>query len=478
MTGLLVSTVPVRAQQPSEFQAEATALAGSILVGGKSMQYLRELTDQFGGRLTGTPSYNRAAQWAAEQFRNMGVSDVKLESFTLQNGWDRGWAKARIVSPLERPIHLESLGWAPSTRHGGVHAQIVRTSDIEPEKIRAQSADIKGRVVMLDLSVLFAHGLGSFGKFLDALKIYGEVGAAAILVGDQERNNVLNAFGFTWGGALSPLPMAQVGMEDAKLLERLAERGPVTVEFSFENKTSGLIQVNNVLAEIKGREKPDDWVIVGAHLDSWDYGTGAQDNGSGCAMVLEAARAISALVKSGKAPRRSIRFALWGGEEEGLLGSGAYVKAHAQELNRCVAVLNTDNGAGHPSGWKVEGRKDIADALRPISKALLVDLSGGEVSDRTSFDTDHGYFMLEGIPSLDLLVDTKPYGEVHHKTSDTIDKVDQHNLSLGSAIVAVTTWVVAERSEVLGPHIDHAAVGEILKKNNLDEFLKSLGAWK
>src|SRR5262249_7701429 len=154
----------------------------------------------------------------------------------------------------------------------------------------------------------------SFATFIAALDTFKGCGVAAIVVADREKNNVLNAFGFTWGGVLSPLPMAQIGMEDSKLIERLSQKGPVTIEFSYENKVSGPIQVNNVVAKIRGREFPDEWIIIGAHLDSWDFGTGAQDNGTGTAMVLEAARAISALVQSGKAPRRSIRFGLWGGE--------------------------------------------------------------------------------------------------------------------------------------------------------------------
>src|SRR5262249_10350651 len=194
-----------------------------------------------------------------------------------------------------------------------------------------------------------------------------------------------------------------------------------------ENQTSGPMQVNNVVAEIPGREKPDEWIIIGAHLDSWDYGTGAQDNGSGCAMVLEAARAIAAF----GAPRRSIRFALWGGEEQGILGSAAYVKSHKAELGKCVAALNTDNGAGHPKGWKVEGRNDLAEAMKSISSDLLEDLGAGGRSQETTFDTDHAHFMLKGIPVLDLWVDMSHYGEVHHKSSDTIDKVDAHNLAAG-----------------------------------------------
>jgi len=254
----------------------------------------------------------------------------------------------------------------------------------------------------------------------------------------------------------------------------LSAKGPVTIEFAYENRVSGPTEVHNVIAEIPGREKPDEWIIIGAHLDSWDYGTGAQDNGTGSVMVMEAARAMAAL---GQAPRRSIRFALWGGEEQGLLGSAAYVRAHSSELSKCIAVVNTDNGAGHPKGWKVEGRDDLHTAMKDISQTLLAGLGGGGLSKEATFDTDHGHFMLEGIPALDLWVEMEGYGKVHHKPSDTIDKVDAHNLAVDTAIVAVTAYVIAERAAPIAPHIDRAAVSMILKKANIEGFLKAVGVW-
>ena len=235
------------------------------------------------------------------------------------------------------------------------------------------------------------------------------------------------------------------------------------------------LTANNVVAEIRGREHPDEWILIGAHLDSWDFGTGAQDNGTGSVSVLEVARAIAAL---GKTPRRSVRFVLWGGEEEGLLGSYAYTQAHMKELGKCVAVLNTDNGAGHPKGWKVEGRADLKQAMQPWSDGLLKDLSGGDLSMEASYDTDHGPFMLQGIPALDLEVDMTHYMEIHHKSSDTFDKVDPLDFKAGTAIVAATAWAVAENDKPIAPHIDHAAVREILKNAKLEDMLVNVGVWK
>ncbi|HEY9401460.1 MAG TPA: M20/M25/M40 family metallo-hydrolase [Pyrinomonadaceae bacterium] len=464
------------AQQPAAGLEQTSArLAGEVLVNGRAMEYVRNLSDKFGGRLSGSAAYDRSAEWAAEQFRAAGIKDVRLEPFQLESTWTRGLAHGRMTAPLERPLHLESLGWSPSTPAGGVRGEIYLLTDLSRDFIRRESDKIKGRVVMLDLSALLKDGYAAFSGLVASQQFLKEAGAAAAVIGSGDPNNVLGAFNLNWGARISPLPLAQLGMEDAKLIQRLLAEGAVTVEFQFENRTGGATEDNNVVAEIRGRERPNEWIIIGAHLDSWDYGTGAQDNGTGCAMVLEAARAIAAL---GTPPRRSIRFALWGGEEQGLIGSAAYVRAHAGELKDCVAALNTDNGAGHPRGWKYEGRADVEAAMTPISKSLLAGLGGDGLSPELTFDTDHGHFLLAGIPALDLWVDMEHYDDVHHKSSDTLDKIAAHNLVAGAAVVAVTAHALAERPDRIAPQLKRDAVGDLLKKANLEEFLKSVGVWK
>lgn len=466
-------TRPVPAQRTNELQLTSGRLAGSVLVGGRSMGYLEELTDKFGARLTGSADYDRAAEWAAAQFRASGIADVRLEPFTVAHAWERGRARARMISPVERPLHIESLGWTISTPSAGVKGEALWVSDVSPEKIKAQTDRIKDRIVILDVGSVY-NEIRDYTRMMASYPLFKAAGAQAVVWTDSTPGNLLKATQPNWGFQPPPLPVAQIGMEDAKLIRRLAGRGPVTIEFWYDNKLTGPTQDYNVIAEIRGREKPEEWVIVGAHLDSWDYGTGAQDNGTGCAEVLEAARAMMAL---GRPPRRSIRFALWGGEEQGSMGSTTYVHAHSAELDNCVAALNTDNGAGRPRGWKVEGRDDLQKAMRPISDELLENLSGGSLSEETSYDTDHGPFLLQGVPTLDFWVDMEHYGDIHHKSSDTIDKVDGHNLAAGAAVLAVTAYAIAESPERIAPRLDRERVGEILKKAKLDAFLKDLGLW-
>jgi hypothetical protein len=464
------------AEPAADVQQTADHLAGSVLT-GPSMSTLRELADDFGGRITGSTAYERAAQWAADRFRSYGIQTVRLEAFTLPNGWQRGWARGEMISPVQRPLHVASLGWTPSTPQGGVQGDVVVVDDLSPDSIKAQAAQIKDRVVLFDSAKVFAPGYRKVLPLLHAA--YGllkDAGALAVLLPDREKDNVLNAHAAGFDGRLAPLPIVQAGMEDAQLMLRLLHepKGKVSIKLEVQNVISGMTQVHNVVAEIRGRERPAEWILLGAHLDSWDFGTGAQDNGTGSAMVLEAARAIASLPQP---PRRSIRFALWGGEEEGILGSLAYTQAHQAELDKCIAVLNTDNGAGHPRGWKVEGRKDLKDAMEPISASLLKGLSGDNLSMDVTYDTDHGPFLLQGIPALDLEVDMSHYMEIHHKSSDTFDKVDPLNFKADAAILAVTAWAIAQNPEPIAPHLDHAAVGEIVKKAGLEEFLKDLGVW-
>jgi carboxypeptidase Q len=463
------------AQQPSEMKPVTDQLAGSIY-SGPSMTTLGELADGIGGRLTGSPAYIRSTEWAVAKFRSYGIENVRLEPFTIESGWQRGSASGAMLAPLSRPLNVASIGWGPSTPTGGVQGRVVYVADLSPESLKSRADELRGKIVFLDTMKIYAEGYGkAFPKLKAALPAFQKAGVLAVITPDREKNNVLNAHGIGWGAALLPLPAAEVGMEDAKLIQRELERGPVTIQLAIENKTSGETTVNNVVAEIRGSERPDEWILIGAHLDSWDFGTGAQDNGTGAVSVLEIGRALMAL---GKAPRRSIRLALWGGEEEGLLGSYAYTQTHLSELDKCVAVLNTDNGAGHPKGWKVEGREDLQKAMLPLSDGLLKNLNGGDLSLETTYDTDHGPFMLQGIPALDLWVDMSHYFEIHHKSSDTLDKVDSLDFKGGEVIVAVTAYAIAQSETPIAPHIDHEAVSEIVRKAKLEDMLVNVGQWK
>jgi Iap family predicted aminopeptidase len=475
---VLLFSIVSSAAPPDETQQAANGLATSVMT-GPAMSTLRELTDGFGGRLTGSPAYEHSAEWAAAKFRSYGIKDVKLEGFTIPSGWQRGTASAEMLMPLQRPLHVESLGWAPSTPAGGVESEVVAMSDFSEANVKASADKVKGRIVMIDApkSVTRQDRAKLARMTRAAYPLLHDEGALAVLLPGREPNNIINAHSSDWHANLAALPLVDLGMEDADLIRRAlaAPNGRVRIKLDVQNQVSGPTTAHNVIAEIRGSEQPDDWVLIGGHLDSWDFGTGAQDNGTGTVSVLEVARVFAIM---GRAPRRTIRFALWGGEEEGIIGSRAYTEAHLAELEKCVAVINTDNGAGHPKGWKVEGRKDLLAAMQPISDSLLKGMGAADLSLETTYDTDHGPFMLHGIPALDQEVDMSHYMEVHHKPSDTYDKVDPVDFKVDVAIVAVTAYAIVQDPKAIAPHIDHAAVGEIVKTAGLEDMLKDAGLWQ
>lgn len=456
--------------------SDGRALSASIVAEGRAFQYLADLTRMFGPRLAGSAAYESAAEWTAGQFRAAGLTRVTLEPFVMQRGWQRVSARGRLLSPGEQTLHLESLGWMPSTPEGGIEGEVALVTDLTPARVAAQSS-LKGRIALV-------WTMGSGDRFERATAQHGlderlrAAGAIAMLSVEDGQGNQLSARLTEYRTDIGVLPAAQLGYDDAQVIRRLLDQGPVRVALDIRNRiTPGPVTVHNVVAEIPGREHPDEWVLVGAHLDSWDFAVGAQDNGTGVAQVLDAARAIAAL---GRPPRRSIRFALWGAEELGLVGSMAYVRAHATEMERCAASLNTDGGTGRVLGWSAPGRADFSSALRPLASSLLADLgsTGLDESLQYAFDSDVGPFVLAGVPSLDLNPDGSEYEVVHHKVTDTIEHVNARNLAISAATVAVTAYAIADAPAPLAPHVDERTVSAMLAAARMDRVLQLQGLWK
>lgn len=424
-------------------------LAQSVVATGRAYEYVRGLT-AIGPRVTGTAAYQRAAEWIAGELRGAGVDRVAFEPFTIADGWERERAAARIVAPVERTLHVAALGWTPSTPPDGLEAEVVAVRELAPEKIAALRS-LAGRIVLLPAGDVGGNPATLTRRRRDLDAALRDAGARAILSPDSDRDNALSARDRTFGATVGALPAAQLGREDADAIRQLLERGPVRVALELRNRiTPGPVTVNNVIGEIRGRERPGEWVIAGAHLDSWDFAAGAQDNATGVAMVLDAARAIAAATQR---PRRSIRFAFWGGEEQGQLGSGAYVRVHAAELDGCIANVNADAGTGRLIGWTSPGRADVVDAVRPLLARLLEGIGGlaFDSSMQYAFQSDGTHFIRAGIPVLDLNADDSTYEDIHHKDTDTIERVDVRNLAIGAATVAVTAFAIADAPTRIAP---------------------------
>jgi Zn-dependent M28 family amino/carboxypeptidase len=280
-------------------------------------------------------------------------------------------------------------------------------------------------------------------------------------------------------GELDKIPQAVVAREDALRLARFISASGsggqrVRVRFSMPNKIGGPLEQENVVGEIRGREKPDEVVILGAHLDSWELGTGALDNGCNVALVIEAARAIAA---SGLRPRRTIRFILFSGEEQGTLGSWAYVKSHAAELDKTRGVIVFDSGIGRVTGYSLGGRKDLEAGVRELLQ-LLESWGANNHTTDASFGTDNFDFLLEGVPTLVANQEEANYLPNYHAQSDAFDKVDIRELKLHTALAAVTAWGIADRAEPLGKRLSRPEIEALLKETGVSKQMQLLGYWK
>jgi carboxypeptidase Q len=270
-----------------------------------------------------------------------------------------------------------------------------------------------------------------------------------------------SAFGFYPRG---PLPVVSVAKEDSLLLRRLLAKGPVKVSVDVRNSfDTSPYRERNVIADLPGGE-PGEMVLLGAHYDSWDPAEGADDDGSGVAAVLEAARILKSL---GVTPKRTIRFAFFSGEEEACLGSRAYVVAHEKELDSLRAVLIMDSGAGAPRGLELHGRADLETA----AKKLLASLAAFRATETTlaaTFDRDHGPFMAVGVPALTLWVEEGEYDAHHHTVTDTFDKVDPKRLAIDTAVMAILAWELADAAEPIGRRLTAAEAADLLRKSGVE----------
>src|SRR5438105_4683206 len=253
LAAFLCLTAAAIAGSTPEIQQQSQQIAGSILVGGHAMDTLQTLTDSFGPRLTGSANYNRAVQWAAEQFRSYGIPEVKLEPFTMANGWERGPVRASMIAPFQHSLHLEAFGWTPSTPVGGVRGELALVKDITPDAIKAQAGAIKGKIALMDRDSLFKDRSPKNYELLEASPArLAKAGALAAFLVSNLPNNVIGTGDLAWRGEVGPLVMASVGMEDGRMLMHWLEKGPVNVDLEYQNKTTGPMQVNDVVAEIRG----------------------------------------------------------------------------------------------------------------------------------------------------------------------------------------------------------------------------------
>ena len=456
------------------------AVAGAGTMETHTYEFLEELSDNIGGRVTGSPEAAKAIDWGVEKMQSIGLENVHKEPFKMSRGWKRISAEAEIVAPIHRRVMIDSLGWVGSTPAGGVEAALVPVNEYRlQEEMQSNASNWRGNILLVvhkgprpkDDSLAFA-------KFGDFLKAAHKSGAVAVLSG--QGGSKAAGMHLTHTGALGfdeyyDVPVASIAAEDREQLERYLGHGmPVRLRINVQNRaTDGPVDTANVVGEIRGTENPEQIVVVGGHLDSWDLASGTTDNGCGVSTTLGAAEAV---VKSGYRPRRTLRFVLFTGEEQGLLGSIAYTKEHDKEMKNHVAAVVLDSGQGPVTTIQLGGRKDLIPAAQKFAASLQAFGELG-VDDTTEFGTDTGPFIIAGLPGINLDQDSPDYKYTHHSAVDTFDKVKADVLDRNAAVMALISFWIADRPERLASPWPPEKTARMLVEKHDDVFLKIYGVW-
>lgn len=452
----------------------ANALGASPLA-----ENLRRLTDQIGGRLTGSPAMAKAVQWAVAAFRDAGIDDVHTEKFSIPHTWSEGATRIEVLSAPAFPVHAVSVAWSPATPPGGIEAPLVDAGAGGQEDFDRIGGAARGAILLIHTDVLRTFD-DLFAEYLRNPAIIARAtseGAAAILWMGTREGLILyrHLTGLGQDGSIEKLPQAIVAREDAQRLAReLATGQRIRVRLELPNRIGGPAEEQNVVAEIRGRDLPNDLVILGAHLDSFDLGTGALDNGCNAALVIEAARDIHL---TGLRPKRSIRFVLFSGEEEGMLGSWAYLRTHRGELDHTDAAIIFDEGSGRITGFSLGGRRDLQPEVLRQALAPVNSWGVSHLTQDAILGTDNLDFLLEGVPNLVANQEPANYVANYHASSDTYDKVDILNLKLNTAVAGVMAFSLAEFARPLGPRLSRTQIDGILQNTGLDSQLKTLAVW-
>jgi hypothetical protein len=452
---------------------------------------LTYLSDMIGPRLTGTAAAEKANKWAAERMKSYGLENVHLEPWTIPEGWLRGTVHARLLEPDNgRTLSMASYAWMPGTK-GKVQGDVVIVKATTVEELKKYTGQLKNAIVLqnaptqlrpladMDKGGMFGGGPGGgkgkgkgkkggdgedFQKKFAAMQevrramqdFFQKEGVAATLSDAGKHFGLLFTTG-GWRGSDRPsaenrIPQLAVAHNHYELLYRLASRtGPAKTRVELEVTNTfvpGPIKVYNTVGEIRGSEKPEEVVVCGAHIDSWDLGQGTTDNGTGTCVVLETARILSKLAKEGSPPKRTIRFILFTGEEQGLYGSKAYVQQHKDELKNISAAIVHDTGTGKVTGIAT-GRRPKAQELLEKDLAWLKELGVTDFSRPAGGGSDHMSFEQSGVPGFMFNQEIAGYGFTHHSQADTLDRAIEENLQQGASVMAVLALRIANLPELL-----------------------------
>ena len=460
-------------------QLAAPAVLGRVETSVRASQELeadlRTLCDVIGPRMAGTEAMRYALQWGLRSFREAGLQNARLEPVRIPSAWREGETRIDVLEPRPFRLRAAASAYSPSIPRP-LEAEVVLGGSGKEGAILRIGQEVRGKVVLVELSE--ASSLDSLGlsqrDSMVAVREAAEVGARAALIVSTRPQQLLYRHVNNLSAELDSIPSALVSREDGLRLVRLLEEGErVHLRLEMPNLVGPAFETANVVAEIPGDALADEIVMLGAHLDSWDMGTGCLDNAVNVALVLQVARAVA---ESGIRPLRTLRFVLFGGEELGLFGSLAYADSHRDELDQHVVTIVHDMGGGPLLGYSTGGRHEL---LREVER-LLAGMDGSKQLRHTAkayFMSDNFTFLLEGVPSLFALQETADYYSPYHSEADTFDKVDIGDVRESTVVAAMTMLAIAEAEQRVAERLSAAEVTKWLQDQGLVRHLRFLGVW-
>lgn len=448
----------------------AERLVGRLLGPTPAAEDLRFLCDRIGGRPTGGAANERAVDWFVQRFREAGVEKVTAEAAPIPRRWEETAARATLLAPETRDLHVVAMPSSPPTPAGGLEAPVVDVGEGDAAGFERAGARAHGALLLVASRVLvsFDDLFADYLRFPPIVERARAAGASGLLFVGGRAGNVLYRHVASMNLKPAPLPVAIVAREEGLRLQRLAPTGAPRLRLELDIAQGPGFTARNVVAEIAGTDLKDEIVVAGAHLDSWDLGAGALDNGANCVLLLDVARQVRAL---GLHPRRTIRFVLFNGEEQGMFGSWDYVRAHRAEMDRHAAMVTVDTGTGRIVGFSLGGRAD----LRPAVAAALAPAAGfgaGATTTDAFVGTDNFDFLLEGIPNLVANQEPANYMESYHASTDTYDKADLAMLHANAAVTGALVWGLAEAPRRAARQ-DRAAIQALLDATGLAEEMRT-----
>lgn len=477
---LLLAIAPIVLRAAERTDAEKRAYNGEmqpadqkiydeVKAHSELMKNLEYLTTSIGPRLTGSNQMLEASDWTLKRFHDYGI-DAHLETLQIPHGWTRGIDSAAIVAPIQRVVQVRSLGWSKATP-GPITAHVMAIEISSVEDLAKYNGKLKGAIVATratdmadpdkvpenayDAVIHPQHGESAdsairvWRQRRELLKAIMAEEPAAVLLDSGKPDNLFN-MGSLSGYEPSQAPVAFLSHEEFLLVHRLANSGAVKMTLNLTGTfTPGPVPASITVAEIKGEQYPDQRVIIGGHLDSWDLGQGALDNGTGAMAVLEAARTLKAL---GWKPKRTLTFILFTGEEQGSNGAKLYLHDHATDVSNIDGVLILDTGTGKTFSIALEDLYETAHLMSEVYRPLQVVFDLEPLSTRNFGASDHEPFLEAGVPAYLCVQKPAHYGEAHHSQADTFDKVIPSEINEGAALLAAWAWNVSQMPEALPHH--------------------------